>query len=393
MYIGSIGRLPKPPRIPASAFRSGSQPSVAPAWVTSATVGQWSTIPGSTFNVQADWGGDIFQSWCDGIVNTTGLYYGTTFLKGTFLVYQSGGHTIDFDEIYAFGPLESDDTSVCKLRKIRNRTSPTIVNTEQDGSGNPVSGHTYKSLQYDPLTNTMYRMGILFGYSNAVSYFNVWKYNFNTSDPNTNQPWSKGTVTLTSPAYTSIFDFVARRIWFHPQSRNEVAYYDIDTDTLSAFAGGKTPNPGNDTGSAAYDYRRGLWLNIGNGYSLFQTTSTGNDYWTPGVTGTAPTMGVGTYGACVYDPIDDRFVVWMSAGKQLHFLTPPATNPYQGGNNWTWSSTTPAGGSTPTAPLNYGTVNATGSFGRFAYKRFDGGERIYISMAQPNAPIDFYRAA
>lgn len=370
-----------------------------PAFVKAAAIGEWSTIPNSIISSSPVWGGDIFSSWCGSIVNTKGLYDGsdasggTTFIPGTFMVYQSGGHTIDFDEIYAYGPMESNDSSVRKWRRIRNRTSPSIVNTEQDASGNPVSGHTYGSIQYDPVTNSMIRMGILFGYSNAVSYFNVWKYNFGTSTPNSNQPWSKGTVTLTSPAYTSAIDLTQRKVWYHSQARNEVAYYDLDADTTSVGFG-KTPNPGNDTGSAAYDSSRGLWLTIGNGYALFQTNSTANDYWTPTIaSGSPPSMGVGTYGASLYDPVDDRFVVWMSAGKTLHFLKAPATSPYFGGNSWTWTSTTPAGGSTPSADPNYGTPSAIGTFGRFALITYAGGERIYVNMNSTTANIDFYRAA
>lgn len=73
-----------------------------------------------------------------------------------------------------------------------------------------------------------------------------------------------------------------------------------------------------------------------------------------------PNRGSGVWGIA-YDHDRDRYLVWWS-GTTVYVLTPPAvgTDPTTG--TWTWSSLTPASGST-----NPGTPTPNGVYGRFWY--------------------------
>jgi hypothetical protein len=123
---------------------------------------------------------------------------------------------------------------------------------------------------------------------------------------------------------------------------------------------------------------------------FYQTTGTGNNAYAPTTSGSGPSGGSGSV---VWDSINDRFVVWSNSGQTLWTLTPPATNPYSGGNAWTWS-TLATGGVTPSVEAGLaagdGSGSNTGTYGRF---QFVPNPAItgYILLNRVTDQIYFYR--
>ena len=94
----------------------------------------------------------------------------------------------------------------------------------------------------------------------------------------------------------------------------------------------------------------------------------------------------GANGSIVYDAFNDCFVVWPGGGNggTLYTLKAPATNPYQGGNLWTWTKISPATGATPDLE------SATGTFGRFRAVS-NSVTPGYILLNGVTSSIYFYR--
>lgn len=100
-------------------------PGRSPAWYPS-TNNTWVTLPNSILQgspaqqygaytgAGRGWAasGDrnVVEPWCGGVVNTVGIHdHDGTWIPGTFLVIHGGGHNAYYgNEVYAFGPLESD---------------------------------------------------------------------------------------------------------------------------------------------------------------------------------------------------------------------------------------------------------------------------------------------
>lgn len=366
-------------RLTAAGARGA--PSGLPSWL--GNIGEWSTVSGGTLaasGVQQDFSSGLgVFAYSGGVVNSVGLYDGSTFVDGHFLVLWGGGHA-DYsgNEVYAFGPLESSSPS---WRRLRDRTNPAPTNVNEDGSGNPVSRHTYGDIQYIPSTNEMITPGGKYRYSDSGGVTVAHVYNFDVASPNSNTPWETRGSGLVSPQYCA-YESSSGRIWFRQNVANVVGYYTLSNNTITT-ADFKSPVISAD-GHAVIDSNRGLWIAIGGSTLQFYRTNNGtaNDYYSPTTTGTAPT------GTCtlLYDPVDDVIRVWNNNGRQLWTLTPPGTNPYQGGNAWTWSSTTPGSGATP------GAANGTGTYGRFGYVN-TGTFRGYVLCNTPTQDVYFYRAA
>lgn len=355
----------------------------APSWYTSANSAEWLTVPGGSLSasgVMETGAGSIIAAWGGGIVNTVGIYNGATQISGTFPTIWGGGHgDYSGNELYPFGPLENETPAWYKPRAA---SSPAPVNVSQDGSGNPVARHTYQSIVHVPGSrNWLFASGGVARSTdaNGVSVSHVFQ--FNTASPNSNQPWTTKAAPP-APADVSAYDPTTERIWSHPDVANEVQYYDIGADTWTRVL---FKSPGWSTGNAcsAIDYTRGIWaIYWSGGINFFRLNDiNANDYYAPSTTGTAATGA----GSIIYDPVADAFKVWNGNGKQIFTLAPPATSPYQGGNSWTWSSTTPAGGSTPSAAATNGT------FGRFSYIDNGTGLRGYLLLNSSTESFYFYK--
>jgi len=362
----------------------------SPSWFSGIGLREWGTLPNSNFDsagviqTSPNGGTGVWNFWGGAILNTQGVYVGATFIAGSFLVMFGGGHT-DYggNELYAYGPIESSSPQCYRLR---DRTSPFPQNVAEDGSGNPVSRHIYSGIAYisGGGRNWMMCAGGLFRYtdSNVVPYFHY--YDFNVASPNTNQPWARPSTQITAghtAGNACVYDSAAGTLWFHPDAQNSLATYSVTGNTYQRVIHKSPPGINGDTASA-FDPTRGIWAmwSSTNGICFFRTNNVNNDYYVPSTSGTAPTSQTGSI---VYDEALDCFIVW-TGGQTLYRLTPPATNPYQGGNAWVWSSETPSGGGTPS------TKQGNGTFGRFS--RVSSAEcQGYILSNDYDESIYFFR--
>lgn len=373
------------PAARTDTFRGGRITGL-PAWFTAIPVGQWAALSSSTLStsgVAQSQAGSTIAGYSGGIVNTVGIYSGSTFIPGTFLVVWGSGHTVGNNELYAFGPFESGTP---QWYRPRDETTPYINNAAFDGNGNPVARHTYDAISYDATTNKMFTIGGLFGYTNSNSYPQCWTFDFNQVSPNVNQPWSYARAQVPGgleAADTTAYDPTTRRIWWAGYGGSSIGYYDIaaDTHTYQTFKNRLTSLYRT---TSAIDSTRGIWAFKSSGLGFYRLNNgAANDWYAPTTTGTAPT-DINT--SILWDGYADEFVCWPSSGSTLYKLTPPATNPYAGGNAWVWSSVTPSGGATPT------NGNANGTFKRFNIISFGGASRGYVVVNAHNEPVYFYRA-
>lgn len=360
-----------------------SAKSAAGLWFEDALANQWTIVPGGSLSasgVMETGAGAIVSAWGGGVVNTVGIYSGSTFIPGTFLSLWGGGHgDYSGNEIYPFGPLESASPT---WYKPRNPTSPAPINVSEDGSGNPAARHTYQSITYlGGARNWMLATGGVARSTDANGVGLTHVFDFNQASPNSNTPWSTK-ANPPAPADVTCYESTSGLIWSHPNAANEVQTYDVATDTYSRTL---FKSPGWSTGNAvsAIDTNRGIWaIYWSGGINFFRTDSAAlNDYYTPSTTGTAPT-GVGSI---LWDPVADAFKVWNGNGKQLFTLTPPASSPYQGGNAWTWSNATASSGDTPDSQ------STNGTFGRFNYIDNGSGLRGYILLNSASSSAYFYK--
>jgi hypothetical protein len=376
------------------SHRSWPEPE-GPAWLPA--VGQWGTIPDSTLDESADWNSSDYTTvvaYSGGIINTVGVYIGSTFVSGTWHVICGQGHSDGSRfSVYAFGPMESDSPA---WHMLRDAPGSPPTNTAQDGSGNPVARHTYNTLWFDPVNNRMGSIGGIARATDAGTFTTSHYFDFTISAPMSNSPW--GTLSssgLIDGADFTAYDPATHKVWYHPYVSGAVGLYDVasNTHTSDTF---KSPSFSNPTGEmSALDTELGIWGIFYNGGVNFFRTNNGvsNDYYVPSTSGTAPTGAK----SVLYDPVDKRFVVWNGNGRQLFYLTPPATNPYAGGNAWVWSSDT-ASGDTPSGAA--GTVDAepgengtdTGTYGRFALIS-GSGWRAYTLLNRAGDPIYAKRVA
>lgn len=368
--------------------------SSTPAWATDIGVGEWGVVTSTTLAASGvAWtsGGSpegagygyaaVMTAWGGAVLNTTGFYNGSTWVDGYAIVCWGGGHG-DYagNEPYAL----SLSTNTPTWYRLRDPTLTGVSNVDEDGSGNPVSRHTYSSLSYIPSANAMQAIGSLFRYYDANSSGLCHRFSFNQVSPNSNQPWSK-VANAAGGTSVSAYDSTLDRIWYAGASGGDVSYYDVAANTHSVGAF-KSPTY-NGAPHSAVDTSRGLWAIVSTNaeISFYRTNSgTANEYYTPTTSGTAP--GTGINKSIIYDATDDRFVVYAGEGKKVYYLTPPASSPYAGGNAWVWSSVNPAGGSTPP------TQQTNGTYGRFAPVTFPAA-RGYVLVNGPTDSVYFFRAA
>lgn len=359
----------------------------SPTWHSGGTLDTWIELPNSDLNasgVMETGGMEVVDAWGGGVIVTGGLYIGSVQTAGTFLVIFGGGHTnYSGNEVYAYGPLENDSPV---WQKLRAATSPAPTNVDEDGSGNPVSRHTYDALVYvdDGTRNWMMCMGILYSYSASNGYNSVHRFDFDVASPASNLPWAKRADAYGAANITA-YEPLSGRVWYYVSGANHVGYFDVAANTKTDALYKSPVGAGGNTASDI-DTSRGLWAwwSSSGGISFYRTNNgVSNDYYVPTTTGTAPSG----QGSILYDSVADVFRVRLDAdGKKIWTLTPPASNPYAGGNAWTWSSATPGTGATPD------TGNAQGTFGRFGYSP-NADVKGYVLMNNPDGKIYFYKSA
>jgi hypothetical protein len=360
--------------------------AAVPTWRQAMVKGQWNVIPAATLqnsgaaytthgtgncgscNVIRDWGG--------GILATRGLYVGSTFTAGNFLVVYGGGHT-DYggNEVLAFGSLDNNSPA---WNRLRDSTAPHPVNVDTNATGDPVSRHVYNSLVYVPDSAKMYMMGAGFRFTDAAASPPLITYNFNQTSPNSNKPWGHKTAVTATFGDVAAYDPVLNRIWYHDNTAaggGNVAYHDVsaNTNTSGSF---RSPLLSLGNPMSAMDSSLGLWgmWDRANGLGFFRNNGgVTNDYYRPTTTGNKPCRHSGSgasnnEGTMAFDKSRNAFVFWLARDsacsvqdrRNLFILTPPATSPYAGGNAWVWTRETPSG-TTPTVAV----TNST--FGRFQY--------------------------
>lgn len=362
----------------------------SPTWHSSATLNTWCTLPNSNLNSsgvmhssESRW---VIEAWGGAVVCWGGLYIGSTFTTGTFLVIWGGGHTnYDGNEVYAYGPLENNSPV---WQRLRDATSPAIEDVDYDGSDNPVSRHTYSSITYvnDGTRNWLVSIGTIGRYNDAYGGGEVFVYDFDQVSPNSNQPWSRKTAG-TYAGDGVVYEPSSAKIWYHPADQHRTASYSVtgDTHAYSGIYQNDMIGYGGN-GAAAIDTALGIIGYWDNRYGIsFYRTNNGvsNDYYTPSTTGTAPADG---NGSIIYDPVAGVFIVRLDAdGKKIWTLTPPGSSPYEGGNAWTWTSSTPGTGDTPDAG------NTNGTYGRFGYSP-NADVVGYILLNHYDNNIYFYKS-
>lgn len=345
----------------------------SPSWFAAIGLREWGVLPNSnlsTSGVMHTGGGGVITFWGGAIINPVGIYVGSTFISGTFLVIHGGGHgDYSGNENYAYGPFEADSP---QWYRPRDRTSPAPDDVGYDANGNPVADHIYNALVYPGSSrNIMARIGTRYAYHSGGTFPDIFKYNFGQVSPNSNQPWSRASASISGsgthiPPNIAVYDPVGDKVWLRNMTQNSVGIWDPAADTYTRQIH-KSP-VGADSATCALDYSRGIWavLSHTSGLSFFRINTLNNDFYVPSTTGTAPpsngtpTPGNGI-GSILYDETASVFRVYAgdSARRRVYTLTPPATNPYQGGNAWTWSNEEPSSGSTPD------TQQANGTYGRY----------------------------
>jgi hypothetical protein len=363
------------------------------ASLESSGVGWSGTAPGgATYR-------EVINAWGGSIVATDGIYVGATWTPGIFLIHFGGGHT-DYggNEVYAYGPLLAPAASRQWYRMI-DPTIPAPQNVNVDGSGNPVSGHTYGSLQYvsDGTRKWMVRFGPLARYSDAGGGGNVQVLDFDVASPSSNLAWAvKAAITgFTAAACAeTAYSPTQGLVWGHAFGGNNISTYEPSTDTFAA-AGFKSPGFAGGNPIMAIDDTLGIlavyWTDgSGDGHLNFYRTNNGlsNDYYAPSLTGSLPT-GVSNSGTIIHDAAGGFFVIWANEGKKIYRVTPPVggAGPYQGGDPWVVTNYTPSGGETPDTLI---VSPANGIQSRMRYVEKDG-LRFYTLVVNDDSPVIAYK--
>lgn len=357
-----------------------------PTWLSSIAAGTWGSLPNSTISSSGvGWSGtnpggtggyqSVVDAWGGGVLNTVGCYYGSAFHSGTFLVIFGGGHG-DYagNEVYAYGPMESDSAT---WHRLTDPTIPAANNTARIG-GQPVSRHSYDSLQFIASQNKMLSMiaagtYALGGQSLAGDVFDFATNTWSAVDSG----YASSIGSSGSYDCQGGFNASTSKAWLMlPGNTTKLLSFDVGTQAWTNY---NKDNPNYALSSkGAIDPVNNLLVTIGaSGQILVQDLATPTSaIYTPTTSGTGPSAGKYTL---EWDSTNSRFVAWNNSGTTVYFLAVPAV-PSSG--TWVWSSVAGSGGTTPAAS----TTN--GSFGRFRYCQSLGG---VVLMPTATNPISFYR--
>lgn len=352
---------------------SGQWVDLPNSTLTASGVGWAGTAPGGTGNYTA-----IVSAWGGGVLNTTGVLYGGSFTHGTFLVIFGGGHG-DYagNELYAYGPLESSSPV---WRRLTDPTIPAPTNVARDGSGNPVSRHTYDTLVYLPDQNKLLCMGVAGYYSVGFALNAADLFDFATGT------WSSADSGF--PAFTgggminglSGYNSATGKAWCLGQGNvSKYGSFDPVAGTWSSVTKDNPNGPSNSKAGVAGS--RDLFVFVAGTTVYAQSMSSPSAaIYAPTLSGIAPAAGEAN--ALDWDETAGNFVTVDSAGDV--FRLTPGANPVS--DTWTWAKTVKTG-STPAA------ATTNGTFGRF---RVNPGSlslpRGLVLMRAANAPICYMKA-
>lgn len=358
-----------------------------PAWYSGTASGEWVAFANSTLNASGvGWAGThpggtggyimVVAAWGGGVLNTVGLDYGAGFVAGTWLVIWGGGHG-DYagNEIYAFGPIEA---AAPQWRRVTDPTIPAPDDVARIGN-NPVSRHTYDTIQYDAANNRLIALGCAGYYHTGFTFTTIDFFNFAT------RTWSAGPNIPSGNGIIEAVSVIDDDYAWLIQSGNSTAVnrLQLSDNTLTSYSKDLPGSRNNSKAAVHTGVRVAAWMDGTTLRAFDLRTPSTSQQFTPTQTGTAPSAS-GT--VLAFDPVGGRFVAWSNGGKTLQFLKPGA-NPYSGGDAWAWSSVTPAGGATPAAQNNQGT------FGRFQWVHTTGDIRGAILMPDYDSPVYFWRAS
>lgn len=351
-----------------SSATSGEWYALPNSSLTSSGVGWSGTSPGGTSDYQA-----TVTAWGGACLNTVGCYYDGAFHAGIFIILFGGGHG-DYggNEVYSYGPINSESPG---FKRLTDPTVPGVENTARDGSGNPVSRHTYDTLAYDAAANRMLCLGAPGYFSLGNAYNACDAFDFDTNTWTALADLTTGGGGTGSVSACTVIDGTYAWVWpmGNGQYLNRIA---LSGDARTTYA---KDFPTTRYGAkAGYDpvHEIMAWCSGSTVYAFDLRNPGSNVEYSPTTSGTAPTTGA----PMAWDNANACFKVWADSGKTLFTLTPGA-NPYSGGDTWVWTSTTPAGGATPAAETTNGT------HGRFQYN--NSGD-VIGALVMPNQTSPIY---
>lgn len=400
--------------------------SSGPTWYTNATTGQWVSVPSANGTLASSGVGEttsgkswpsvsnrlaaVICSWNSGIIATAGVYDGATWVPGPHQILFGGGHADwDGNEVYAFGPINSDSA---RWRRLRNATVTVQADVPYQSDNTPTQRHTWDTMIYHPSRNQM----VLFGAPSWAGNGSgrgpqVDAFDFDTPSPNTNFPWVRYTSipsAVHDSIYTTnpftIYDETLDAAFYVPfEQIKGVGRYNFATNTWQTYARTGGPNADGNHMAAYAPSLRLMCLTSGHQVWFMRTDTGIGTCWAPTTTGTPPTAtwdGEPVSDSVLWDPINSRFVFYngleSSGRKTLHYLTAPGGSPYQGGSPWAWSSVAPGSGATPgiatgANPVGGGPPDYTG-YPTGIYKRFawsDNPRGYLLTLRIGELPILF----
>lgn len=376
-------------------------PPAGPAWLLAITVGQWGTLPSSTFSTSGvGWSGtspggsdtwlDNFKIWSSADIATQGVvdYLGATH-TGSYFVFHGGGHSNWYgDDVYAYGPFENDTPSCLRLKD--PAVPPPLYPSARDGSGNPVACHPYGGWLYLPIQNKMIRMvapGTSSGGNDLLSsdLLSMSAGSWSSNDTGAvTSVGSAGVLNITG-AYNSVTGYA----WglLKGNTTKLLRFNDNTGAWVNSASGGgyniNNPNNVSNTG-ADIDTIHNLLCFQGTGGALYATdlNSPGTDPAAVTTSGSSlPTTGDFNL---AWDITNGCFYSWNGSGTPLYKIMPPATLPFS--NAWAVSILSGSGGIIP--PTEAG----SGTFGRIRVYKLSG--KVFIALlSDPTQPISVFRVS
>jgi len=366
-----------------------------PAYYTALTSAEWSPLPDSTFENSPAWwtqstlgsdvGGSgqeyIYSAWNGFVVNTVGCYYDSRFHWGTFIMFVgSGGHdNWRGTGVVAYGPLDNYSEAP-KWHTLIDHIVPGPTGSARSGS-TPTSHHIYQSQHFDAATNRV--IGITTpGYSSAGAssnasnaldcYTNTWSALADAS--NVGSEAGVNAVSCNDGTYIWMLPtgngYSLNRVTISNDARS--TYTKDFPETRAGLAAGLHPT----ASVMAWSDGTTVWA-----FDLRDPTT--NVRYTPTVTGTAPGSTNGL--SLSWNTTNSRFECRTSASNKTVYHLTPGADPYSGGDDWAWSSTTPGSGTTPVA-------EAAGSGGQYGKAQWlNGVVPGMVYAPDPTAPIYIYK--
>ena len=347
--------------------------------------GRWMAFPNSKLDSVAvsSQSGAVIYAWGSGVYDT----------ERERLVVWGGGHNdYDGNEVYAFGPLTSDNPQWMRLTE---PSTPIPRNVTRGSDGRPVSRHTYNLLTYLPAPlNKMMSCAIGSRHNDGNAAPGVDFYDF-TIDGRRAQPWSPGPTAPFNgfPGGFCIYNPLTQSVWYQPTggSSPRLQEYKPATNTWTAYQA-ETSEDRDPT--AAIDTRRNLMVTVGRPlgsttpYSvLLYDLSQPNDRPIRIATTGPKAIENARFPGFVYDTANDQFVGW-NGGSAIYTLKAPA-NPKTG--TWVWSQLQLDAGNTVIPTGIAGPRQAgyeIGTFGRFRYVPSQQG---VIVVNAGDEPVFFFK--